>query len=244
MGLIDEVGQRLFRPLSPPPTGNPCVCSPAQDLLELKSDQAIVQWSGVSPLPPEVTKVNVSIGEQIIPDVPVGDGPLEPLARDQDNPIVVGYGWPKLPADVMAQAKPLEPAYFPIVSRVSNLDQSVTSTKNSVSLAADVLFAKDSATLTAKAQGAIAAAAAEIKKVDGARALKVTGHADSDAADAYNLTLSQKRAAAVAAQLQKVLGAGYTISAEGKGESEPIASNDTAAGKAKNRRVTITLGGN
>lgn len=243
VALIDGVGLKAYRPLAPPGIGDPCVCSQGNDLLKLQPGQALVQWSGVAPLPPDVTTVDVSVGEQVVSGVPVEDGPLEPLAKEQDGPIVVGMGWPEIPSEALAAAKPLEPAFYPLVSRISNLEQSVTTTQDSVSLAADVLFAKDSATLTAKAQGAIAAAAAEIKKLEGAKALKVTGHADSDAADAYNLTLSKQRAAAVAAALGKALGGGYTITSEGKGETEPIASNKTDAGKAKNRRVTITVGG-
>ena len=68
--------------------------------------------------------------------------------------------------------------------------------------------------------------------------IKITGHTDSDGADAANLTLSQKRAAAV----KKYITGSYTVDAsrietDGKGESQPVASNTTADGKTKNRRV-------
>ena len=46
-------------------------------------------------------------------------------------------------------------------------------------------------------------------------------------------------AQAVADALGPLLGPGYSFTVEGKGETEPVASNDTDAGKAANRRVTI-----
>jgi outer membrane protein OmpA-like peptidoglycan-associated protein len=70
--------------------------------------------------------------------------------------------------------------------------------------------------------------------------LKVEGHTDSLAADDYNLKLSQRRAAAV----KNALVSRYKIDAarlvpEGFGETKPRASNDTLAGRARNRRVEL-----
>ena len=68
-------------------------------------------------------------------------------------------------------------------------------------------------------------------------AFEIAGHTDSDASDAYNLDLSQRRVDAVLRALANrgVDTTGYV--ARGYGESQPIASNTTAAGKARNRRV-------
>ncbi len=68
--------------------------------------------------------------------------------------------------------------------------------------------------------------------------IKITGHTDSDGSDAANLTLSQKRAAAVKTYITENFAvAGSRIQTDGKGESQPVAPNTTADGKAKNRRV-------
>lgn len=68
--------------------------------------------------------------------------------------------------------------------------------------------------------------------------IKIVGHTDSDGVDAANLTLSQKRAAAVKLYItENYAVAGNRIQTDGKGESQPIAANTTANGKAKNRRV-------
>ncbi|WP_371171602.1 DUF7507 domain-containing protein [Aliiroseovarius sp. 2305UL8-7] len=68
-------------------------------------------------------------------------------------------------------------------------------------------------------------------------AFEISGHTDSDASDAYNLDLSQRRAEAVLRALtaRDVDTTGYV--ARGYGKRQPIASNATEAGKAHNRRV-------
>lgn len=69
----------------------------------------------------------------------------------------------------------------------------------------------------------------------------IVGHADSDGSDAYNLDLSQRRSAAASAYLQARGVPAARVHATGKGEVEPIASNDTEAGKQQNRRVEIAI---
>lgn len=66
---------------------------------------------------------------------------------------------------------------------------------------------------------------------------RVVGHTDSDGSDDYNLTLSQKRAAAVVQALTEMGIQANRLTSEGAGESEPLQSNDTPEGKAMNRRV-------
>ena len=68
--------------------------------------------------------------------------------------------------------------------------------------------------------------------------IKIVGHTDSDGDDASNLDLSKRRGAAV----KNVMVTSYGIDAarietDGKGEKEPVAPNDSAVNKAKNRRV-------
>lgn len=74
-------------------------------------------------------------------------------------------------------------------------------------------------------------------KEAGATSYIITGHTDSRASDAYNLRLSLNRATSVA-KVAKASGANIA-DVRGYGERKPIASNKTASGKAKNRRVEI-----
>ena len=68
--------------------------------------------------------------------------------------------------------------------------------------------------------------------------VKITGHTDSDGADPANLDLSQRRGAAVKNELIKSFGIDASrLESDGMGETQPIASNDSPANKALNRRV-------
>jgi outer membrane protein OmpA-like peptidoglycan-associated protein len=67
----------------------------------------------------------------------------------------------------------------------------------------------------------------------------VTGYTDSVGSDAYNLRLSERRANSVRDALVADGIAADRITTKGMGESNPVASNDTAAGRAQNRRVDI-----
>lgn len=71
----------------------------------------------------------------------------------------------------------------------------------------------------------------------GASAYTIYGHTDSDASDEYNMGLSYRRANAVA-QIAASVGARIS-KVQGFGEREPIATNKTAYGKSRNRRVEV-----
>jgi outer membrane protein OmpA-like peptidoglycan-associated protein len=72
--------------------------------------------------------------------------------------------------------------------------------------------------------------------------VQVAGHTDSVGSDAYNMGLSQRRAQAVVDYMIKNSPtARENFAVEWFGKRQPIASNDTAEGRAQNRRVEITL---
>jgi OmpA-OmpF porin, OOP family len=103
-----------------------------------------------------------------------------------------------------------------------------------------ILFNVNEATLQPASYGVIREIAAVLKANPSVR-ISITGHTDSDGADAANLTLSQRRAVTV----KDVLVNEFSIDAarmetDGKGESKPVADNKTKEGKAANRRVEFT----
>jgi outer membrane protein OmpA-like peptidoglycan-associated protein len=97
----------------------------------------------------------------------------------------------------------------------------------------DTYFATASATLTATGRSQLET----FFRQTGAFAYSIAGHTDSRGSDAYNQSLSEARAAAVAAVAQSV-GA-VVDSVQGFGESQPAASNASSSGMAKNRRVEV-----
>jgi len=103
-----------------------------------------------------------------------------------------------------------------------------------------VMFASDSAQLTSAAQQQLQALGS---KLNGANvvSVKVIGHTDSQGSDAYNQALSERRASSVAEYLISQGLAPSKVTSQGRGESQPIAENDTDAGRAQNRRVELHL---
>ena len=69
----------------------------------------------------------------------------------------------------------------------------------------------------------------------------IVGHTDSQGSDSYNQGLSERRAAAAKNFLVTQGVPADRIRTEGLGESEPVASNDTDAGRAQNRRVEVAI---
>ncbi|MFB4394147.1 MULTISPECIES: OmpA family protein [unclassified Pseudomonas] len=103
-----------------------------------------------------------------------------------------------------------------------------------------VLFAFDSAALSTAAQQRLQGLLPKLGD-PAVTAVKVVGHTDSVGSDAYNQGLSERRAASVA---QYLIGQGLApskVTSQGKGESEPVADNDTDPGRAQNRRVELHL---
>lgn len=84
-------------------------------------------------------------------------------------------------------------------------------------------------------------AAEFIKKYPETRFL-IAGHTDSKGSDGYNKSLSKRRAATVKKYLVEEFGiAAHLMTQRGYGESQPVDTNDTEAGRQKNRRVEVIL---
>ncbi|MES2259773.1 MAG: OmpA family protein [Pseudomonadota bacterium] len=131
-----------------------------------------------------------------------------------------------MPAPVVAKAAP--PAPVPVSEKVT--------------FAAEALFDFDRSIVKPEGMAALDALLAKLQGMN----IEVTitvGHTDSVGTHAYNEKLALRRAEAVKAY---VVGKGVEASrvyTEGKGETQPVADNKTAEGRAKNRRVTVEVVG-
>ena len=107
----------------------------------------------------------------------------------------------------------------------------------SETISGDTHFAFDSAALTPAGEEVVDEVARDIRDWSGP--VVVEGHTDSVGTDAYNMKLSERRANTVREELIEHGVAPSRITTIGYGETRPIASNDTAEGRAQNRRVVI-----
>jgi outer membrane protein OmpA-like peptidoglycan-associated protein len=104
--------------------------------------------------------------------------------------------------------------------------------------AGDVLFAFNQSDLTPAAQSQLDSLMPKLQSAD-VVSIKVIGHTDSVGLDTYNQALSERRASSVAAYLLSQGLAPNKLTSEGKGQSQPVADNETEEGRAKNRRVEL-----
>jgi OOP family OmpA-OmpF porin len=107
-------------------------------------------------------------------------------------------------------------------------------------IAGRILFDTDSANLDAASHDTLDRLAKEAKLCPGVR-IAIEGHADVEGSAEYNQRLSMRRAQAVMAHLVKAGADARQLEAVGFGSSRPAAPNDTAANKAKNRRIEIVV---
>ncbi len=104
----------------------------------------------------------------------------------------------------------------------------------------NIIFRSGSARLDDRSSYILDSIADIVARCPGLR-IEIGGHTDSDGSDAANLALSERRAAAVMRHLTgKGIGADRLL-AVGYGEARPVAPNDTAADKKRNRRIEFTV---
>jgi len=106
-----------------------------------------------------------------------------------------------------------------------------------------VNFGFDSSDLTSAAKANLDKLA-QVLKNNMDTNINIYGHTDSKGTDAYNLSLSERRAAAVKNYLVSQGVSAGRMFTMGVGENEPVASNDTDAGRAENRRVEFAITAN
>ncbi len=107
-------------------------------------------------------------------------------------------------------------------------------------LSGKVLFGSDVESLNAQSTEIVSRIGKALLGV-GIERVRVDGHTDASGKETYNQQLSLRRAKSVANVLGTVGMKQENIQLRGLGSSEPVASNDTAAGRTENRRVSIVV---
>jgi outer membrane protein OmpA-like peptidoglycan-associated protein len=109
-----------------------------------------------------------------------------------------------------------------------------------VTFASGILFGFDSTAIQPAGRSNLATLSSNLEKYPDSNVL-IVGHTDNVGADAYNMTLSERRAESAASYLrQQGVDAGR-IRTEGRGEMEPVADNATDTGRQENRRVEVAI---
>ncbi|WP_214229020.1 DUF6089 family protein [Pedobacter sp. B4-66] len=155
-----------------------------------------------------------------------GDGVADKLDKCPDTPtgvVVDGAGCPlKVPVPVVEKVIITEADRKVVADAIKNLE-----------------FDLGKATIRSKSYATLNRVASLL--IEKNFSLKLAGHTDNTGSDALNLKLSKDRAESVKAYLVSQGANASRIEATGYGEGQPIASNKTAAGRQKNRRVEFTL---
>ncbi|MFI9839869.1 OmpA family protein [Nonomuraea sp. NPDC051941] len=232
IGVLDAPARAWILPYKP--ADFPCLCTDQdRDGLAYFIDPGeSINVYAVMPAPsgnPAAATVVTPVGPPM-PDVPISDEPpVTPPGTTIPDP----------------DAEPVTTVVRPLVTPSESLDGSEETADDGrdlqVNLSADVLFALNKATLTAKAR-AVLARTAKLVDASSGSSVRVEGHADSSGNNAINDPLSTRRAEAVRKALSAlVTRQGVGFQAKGYGSRRPLYGNDTDEGRRRNRRVTVTF---
>ncbi len=180
-------------------------------------------------------------------DAPYAAGPWDPATEAAAAAAVARLGARRFVAieativNVIGLTSGVTASVQQVRQAMQDLGAKETDLEVHVELPADVLFDFDKADIRADAASALAKVATIIRAYpDGTATLE--GHTDSKGDDAYNRRLSERRAESVRRWLaEKERVDGSKLTARGFGESRPVATNDTDAGRQKNRRVEVVI---
>lgn len=179
-----------------------------------------------APLKPEVP---AEPAVAFTPPLPVGEKPVQKKAEAPES------AKPVIPAPKPVEKVPAKPEIPAKVAETAAEGKGVT-------VQADVLFDFNKWKLSSHGKKALDVIAVKIKGTEGVVSIRIEGHTDNIGSASYNKKLSYKRANSLKEYLVRRHGVDPDIFVvKGYGEEKPVASNKTANGRRKNRRVVIIV---
>ncbi|WP_022900361.1 OmpA family protein [Humibacter albus] len=241
VGIVDTAGLKYYLPLVG--SDRHCLCSRIGDIGGLNGTRTpLVGYAVLPPLPARMKTATIDFGYgNLVQDVPITDALPRPIVATK--PVKLGRGWPTLPTKSAIDAADTSLSIRPMATNTANPKAATkdTPTTTSIALNSSVLFDFGKSTLTTAAQAVLKDVATKLSKA-GSGTVSIVGYTDSIGDDSDNQTLSEARANAVKDALSTmVTRSGISLTASGMGEQDPVADNSTDAGRALNRRVTITF---
>lgn len=228
-GWGDESGQRDPGPEAPgEPAGRGTAVSGAPSGPGSTSDPGSVPLDWQDPEPPEAQ----ALAEQVV-SAPWNQDKTTRLQMSITRLVDRTTG-------LAGRGSALAATEIPLDRRLARLGAKVSETEVTIRLSGSVLFDFDSADLRLDAEETLWEVAAVIQAYPGRR-VRIEGHTDSIASDAYNQQLSERRAEAVRSWLVAHGVEKGRLVTVGHGESRPVADNATAAGRQLNRRVEVII---
>lgn len=164
-----------------------------------------------------------------------GDGGTDRAQRGAIGAAIGGLAGAGIGAYMDAQEQKLRQDLQGTGAQVQRLGERIV-----VNIPSNVTFAHDSAELTPQARNTLASVGQTLAQ-NPQTTVDVIGHTDSTGSEQYNIDLSLRRADTVMRALMAQGVARQRIEAVGAGEADPVASNETEAGRAQNRRVEIEI---
>lgn len=171
-------------------------------------------------------------------------GSTDPALAAADNPVrPTSTRTPTAaPTEPAPKPTPTTPRALPVIATAAPKSVPRVQAGRQLVLKSDVLFAYNSSTLSPAARAAVTRLAGQIRTAGVKGTIQINGYTDNTGGVAYCLALSRARALAVAQVLQAGLaGRPVTLAPQGFGQANPVATNTTDPGRARNRRVTIVL---
>ncbi|MBO0728215.1 MAG: OmpA family protein, partial [Acidimicrobiaceae bacterium] len=242
--LLDPVHNKVYRAVQDSQQND------WQSQLDVSLEAATSELLWVTfPAPPRSVKrldVLFSNGGPQLTGVPITTASAGPSASQVGTGVEVPppatFAEPRGSTDTSGLTLPVNSLILTVGNKSGADAESATSA--TVTLNTDVLFDFDKSNLTPQASKILRATAAKVSR-GATGGVTVDGYTDSIGTDAVNIPLSQARAQAVVTALQS-LTPGVSYTSHGHGSADPVAPNtkpdgsDNPAGRALNRRVTIT----